>query len=263
MKPFPTAPTPNESKAQLYTPRFFSDNAGRSLASARLILGYLFDLYRPTSVLDVGCGSGAWLSAAEELGSKNLFGLDGPWVDPTALLSENITFRAIDLDSDFVLRERCDLCISMEVAEHLSPNAAPRFVKNLCSASDIVVFSAAIRNQGGVMHLNEQPQSYWAHLFEEMGYNCHDVLRPVFWNDQRVEVWYRQNALLYIKASHPVSSTVRKNSTRPGPLDIVHPEIYAGNLESYKRIVDSPTLGSCGVALNKWARRQLQKLLSR
>ena len=37
--------------------------------SARVVLGMLYQHYVPQSVIDVGCGRGAWLAAAEALGA--------------------------------------------------------------------------------------------------------------------------------------------------------------------------------------------------
>ena len=38
------------------------------------------------SVLDVGCGAGAWLVAYRDLGATDLIGVDGDYVDRTLLL---------------------------------------------------------------------------------------------------------------------------------------------------------------------------------
>src|SRR5215471_10146244 len=128
---------------QSYSPSFFANCVPGSLQSARVVLSTLFDLYHPHSAFDLGCGQGAWLAAAEELGCSRLVGVDGPWVNPKALLSNNIVFSQIDLEEEFTVPERFDLCISVEVAEHLTLSRAPAFVQTLCSASDVVLFSAA------------------------------------------------------------------------------------------------------------------------
>ena len=66
-------------------------------------------------------------------------------------------------------RELAKGSISLEVAEHLSPGRAESFISDLCQAAPVVLFGAAIPGQGGVGHLNEQWQSYWANLFEACG----------------------------------------------------------------------------------------------
>jgi len=247
----------------MYTPSWYAGHTSSSLESARVILKVLFEDYLPASVFDVGCGSGAWLMAAEELGCTRLSGVDGPWANPTSLLSKKTEFYTVNFEKDFKVREKFDLCISVEVGEHVSGGRAASFVKTLSSAADVVLFSAAIPGQGGTYHINEQWQSYWAELFGQFGYECHDLLRPRLWTNREVASWYKQNILLYVKRSHPITEKVRTKSQQPGPLDVVHPEIYEGNLDSLQRLIAEPTLQFCGQSFGRWARRQLRKIIGR
>jgi SAM-dependent methyltransferase len=248
-------------QSEFYTSQFFSDSSPGSMSSARIVLGLLFEVYRPKSILDVGCGQGGWLAAAEELGVSKLVGVDGPWVDSSDMLSKNISFSVVDLELPLTLPEKFDLCVSLEVAEHLSSERAAGFVQDLCTKGDVIVFSAAIPSQGGVNHINEQWQSYWAGLFATEGYVGHDFFRPRLWNDERVESWYRQNTLLYVKSSHGLNDTL-KDQVKPGPLDLVHPKLYHGNLETFRRPVEKPTLRFCWECICRWASRQLKRLLA-
>jgi ribosomal protein L11 methylase PrmA len=52
------------------------------------IFHLLFECYKPTSILDVGCGIGTWLSVARELGVENVYGVEGPWINPMQLRIE-------------------------------------------------------------------------------------------------------------------------------------------------------------------------------
>ena len=169
-----------------YGSSYHADQVHGALQSARIVLSILFEIYQPQSVFDLGCGQGAWLAAAEELGVRKLVGVDGPWVDPAALISRSIEFSAVDLEKEFAVPEKYDLSISVEVAEHLSAGRSRAFVEALCAASDVVIFSAAIPQQGGVNHINEQWQSFWAALFGAAGYECYDLFRPRLWRDKRV-----------------------------------------------------------------------------
>jgi SAM-dependent methyltransferase len=245
-----------------YTHSFYAGTVHGALDSARIILALLFEMHRPQSILDVGCGQGAWLAAAEELGCARLVGVDGHWVQPGALLSTNIEFIAADLERTLPLRRHFDLCISLEVAEHLSTDRAHSFVQDLCAASDLVLFSAAISCQGGTNHTNERWQSFWAELFARLGYGCYDLIRPVLWRDGRVESWYRQNALLYVKSSHPAAERLKAMALDRGPLDIVHPEIYTGNLETLQRAMSNPSLSLCSQLCSRWAIKKLQAFVT-
>jgi hypothetical protein len=247
-------------KHEFYDVDFFSGIAKGAFRSAKVVLGLLFEVYQPESVFDLGCGQGAWLAAAGELGALRLIGVDGPWVATGKLLNKRIEFTSANLEENIEICERYDLCISLEVAEHLSSDRSRAFVDTLCSASDVVLFSAAIPQQGGTNHINERWQSFWAGVFDEAGYGCYDLIRAKVWSDPRVESWYRQNLLLYVRRTHPLGAKLCSYVWAHGPLDIVHPEIYTSNLETLQRPVAEPSLRVCTDILGRWCRRQLSKL---
>jgi hypothetical protein len=107
-------------------------------------------------------------------------------------------FHAADLGGDFRISGAYSLATSLEVAEHLPATSARRLVGALCDAAPCVLFSAAIHEQGGTEHLNEQWPAYWHGLFEERGYTLTDPIRPRIRDDPRVRWWYRQNIVLYV-----------------------------------------------------------------
>ncbi|MCA9789386.1 MAG: hypothetical protein KC462_06410, partial [Cyanobacteria bacterium HKST-UBA05] len=54
-----------------------------------------------------------------------------------------------------------DLAMCVEIAEHIPNRCSRQLVKTLTKASDTVFFTAAPPGQGGVGHINEQPQAFW------------------------------------------------------------------------------------------------------
>ncbi len=206
-----------------YTTSFYDEHSQGSLKSATVILGILYENFQPISVVDFGCGVGAWLAAAESLGSKQLTGMDGNWIIPENLMSQSIRFLPTEFSSSFSSPGKFDLALSVEVAEHFECQHAERFVRCLCEASAVVVFGAAIPGQGGVNHVNEQWQSYWIDLFAQRGYECFDLFRPQVWNNQDVDWWYRQNTFLFVSATN---SELERSFLAPYRLklpDIIHP----------------------------------------
>ncbi len=149
------------------------------------------------SVLDVGCGAGAWLSVWKSHGAK-VHGLDGSYVDKKQLLIDFGEFSATDLQTGFSLGRKFDLVQSLEVAEHLPETAASEFVSSLCRHSDLVLFSAATPGQGGENHINEQDYDYWRSLFMAHGYAMYDPVRQAVAGDPAVKSWYRYNTFLYV-----------------------------------------------------------------
>lgn len=238
--------------ARLYAKRFYDGQVDGSLRSARILLRVLADHYRPRTVLDLGCGRGAWLVAAGEIGAEELHGRDGPWVDADSLLSASIRFTACNMEQPFDLDRRFDLAMSVEVAEHLPERCALPFVESLCRASDVVVFGAAVPGQGGTGHLNEQWPSYWIGRFESLGYECFDLFRPACWKDDQVDWWYRQNTFLFVKSDSacPLDRRSLRSASRP-LMDVVHPGLPAAMLAT-------PTLGTIAQLTRNWIRHRLQ-----
>jgi SAM-dependent methyltransferase len=239
-----------------YDGGFYADHAESSPRSAAAVLPIVYRIFAPESVIDIGCGQGSWLAAAEALGSKQLTGLDGPWVDPAKLRSARIDFRPTDLTGPIVLEKRHDLCISVEVAEHLPAANADAFVDALCRASDVVLFSAAVPQQGGTEHVNEERASRWVARFESHGYACFDLVRGAVWDDERVAWWYRQNALVFVSRVSPRFATFAAAPLPSAPRDIVHPAAFEEKVgwllaerERLRQRVDRPTLAQAARAV--------------
>lgn len=147
------------------------------------------------------------------------------------------------------LNQKYDLCISLEVAEHLSEANAKNFVDFLCEASDVVLFSAAIKYQGGTNHINEQWQSYWIDLFKSNSYEWLDLFRPSLWNNTSVAWWYRQNTFLFVGPSNSLLNVKALRDLEKPVSDVVHPRNYENKVKSYRKsnsklhsMIDNPSL---------------------
>jgi SAM-dependent methyltransferase len=212
-----------------YNPAFFSKIVDGSLLSARQVVPELIQLLQPRSVVDLGCGTGAWLAAFQEKGIAEIQGFDGSYVDRKTLLIPQDRFQPHDLTQPLRLDHKFDVAISVEVAEHLPASAAATFIESLTALSDVIVFSAAIPLQGGEHHVNEQWPEYWRDLFQARGFKVIDCLRRKFWDNRDVERWYRQNLLLYVKEDRLRTSPqlqAEYEKTKDAPLALVHPAVY-------------------------------------
>jgi SAM-dependent methyltransferase len=223
----------------LYNKEFYDLQVRGSLESARIFLGFLFARWVPNSVVDIGCGRGAWLTVCKELGSERLMGLDGPWVTQDMMLDPAIDFRSANLAEENALATSYDLALSLEVAEHLPPKASGQFVSTLVRASDAVLFSAAFVAQPGTNHINTRPHSFWARKFVADGYLLFDIFRQEFWDNERVEPWYRQNTFLYVRPNHPLHQVLIEGGHRSckniGFVDCIHPWLYSLVLDQLTR----------------------------
>lgn len=206
-----------------YSADFYDVQRDGSFRSAVNILPIVFDVIKPKSVVDVGCGVGTWLSAAKSLGATHVVGFEGGWVANVPKPDPSIEIRAVDLEKDLDDANRFDLAMCMEVAEHLTSARSTTLVRDLCGLSDCILFGAAIPGQGGENHINEQWQSYWLNLFDSMNYAAADIVRPAVWRNDDVEFWYRQNSLLYINRTK--LPALGLPDTKPLFVDIAHPMI--------------------------------------
>jgi 2-polyprenyl-3-methyl-5-hydroxy-6-metoxy-1,4-benzoquinol methylase len=166
--------------------------------------------FSPNSIADVGCGQGLALEALQARDPHlRLIGYDGSRAALRRAESRGVPVRALDLAtaSEDVIRSVAgelttfDLVLCLEVAEHLPPWRARTLVR-LLTAAPRVVFSAAHPNQGGRLHVNEQPAAYWVRRFGEQRFRVSPVDAAF-----RAEVaelslpsWYAENLHVFERA---------------------------------------------------------------
>lgn len=222
-----------------YDSDFYSRQERNSRSSALAVVPELLDLVKPSSVADVGCGTGTWLSVFRQLGVQDVQGFDGPWVDRKRLLIPQEQFRHADLQETLEFPRRFDLVTSFEVAEHLVESSAEGFVDGLVRLGDIIAFSAAVPYQGGDEHLNEQWPDYWAEKFHRRGYIALDILRRKLWKREDVLYWYKQNMLIYVREAvlkdHPRLLEAASTS-QAYAFSIVHPTLYFARARDFVRM---------------------------
>ncbi len=189
-----------------YSKEFYRGEEECALRSARHVMPYVLELTDAKSVIDVGCGTGGWLSVAKEHGARVL-GMDS-YTGKTLLEPDEF------VQCDIANGVKCggyDLALCLEVAEHLDESSAKPLVAGLCEAK-WVLFSGAHPGQNGVHHVNEQWATWWAELFRDHGYVGVPDIRWQFWENREVADFYRENMVLYAK--RPVGMVV----------DVIHPE---------------------------------------
>lgn len=203
----------------------YRDRDSTTRASAERIVSVLLDIFLDiSSVLDIGCGTGTFLSIFEQRGINDVLGVEGPWVKDEYLEINGAKLIRVNLVKQFpVINRKFDIALCLEVGEHLPETFSRSLVDFLCEKSDLVLFSAAIPHQGGEGHINEQWQSYWVELFMINGFELNDCIRPIIWDDNEIMYWYRQNMLIFEKRRGGDNSTLRNMSHL---INLVHPQSY-------------------------------------
>lgn len=185
--------------ASVYDRDYFTLKQDGWWASAAAIVPALLRWFPARSVLDVGCGTGNLLATFARHGVTDLLGLDGDHVPPELMHILPEQFSVADLAALETLGRRFDIACSLEYAEHLPAQRAEALVKVLAGAAPVVLFSAAVPGQGGIGHVNEQRQSYWAALFAAQGLVAVDCIRPAIHDAPGAEWYYAQNTLVYCR----------------------------------------------------------------
>ena len=186
----------------IYDSEFYEKSVeGPAARSAAKIAATIVDDLQATRVIDVGCGTGALLSALRDRGCE-VYGLEYSDAALAYCRARRLSVAKFDLENDDYRERRVfDVAISMEVAEHLSPKAADRYIALLTRLSPIVVFTAAPPGQGGTGHVNEQPPSYWIARFSDRNFE-HAIELSQRWRERwqaggDVERWYYENLMIF------------------------------------------------------------------
>ncbi len=226
-------------------------------SSARRLVPLLNAWVNPRRVIDVGCDQGTWLAEFHRNGVEEYLGNDGAWVEETDLEIPEEHFQEAALARELPVRGSFDLAISLEVAEHLPPERAEQFILSLCALSPLMLFSAAVPDQGGRGHMNEQWPSYWREHFAKNGRRPLDCARSKIWNNEAITIGYRQNLLFFID---PDSAHQYPNlpNTSLAPLDVVHPALWQASLDPASSLVRQQFTGLWG-AFRQAARHRFRR----
>ena len=205
--------------------KYFHSDIVHNLASPSEIVPFIMQLINPSSVADVGCGTGTFLKVFKEHGVKKVLGIDGPLVNRDKMHIDISEFIEADLEKPLKINGFFDLILCLEVAEHLSADSADTLVSSLVSLGKIICFSAAVTMQGGQNHINEQPISYWQKKFRNYKYQFFDVFRNEFWDNEIIDWWYKQNMFLIVHESINVSDIIAYRQLHGDAKLHIHPDL--------------------------------------
>ena len=109
-----------------YDKKFYETNYPDSKTSAQIVLNHVLNLIPGVvSVVDVGCGTGVWLSVLKEKGVKTIQGYDGNWVlSAEALAIPRECFSAVDLNTSTYF---FSLTSWMPISPRETPSSSSRF----------------------------------------------------------------------------------------------------------------------------------------
>src|SRR5580765_376996 len=113
-----------------YDDTFYRYIQNGAIRSAQVVIPLSLNHLKIDSVLDVGCGAGAWLTEYRRRGVPSCVGVDGDYVKVSTLLVPPATFIARDISQPFDLGQRFDLVQCLEVGEHIETAASRILIGN-------------------------------------------------------------------------------------------------------------------------------------
>jgi hypothetical protein len=162
----------------------------------------LMEEFKPNTLVDCGCGHGGISREFLNHGCKEAFLFDGsPDAVEIAKSAGMKNVAQLDFISAKQIPATGDLAICLEVAEHIPTAHAPNLCHLLSGAAPTIAFTAAPPGQGGHLHVNNQPQSYWIDLFAKNGmiYDAQTVARIREKFAGRMLSDYDQNLMVFRK----------------------------------------------------------------
>lgn len=169
-----------------------------------LLAAMIYCLYKPTSLLDMGCGNGWYCRFFRDCFVSTVVGLEGTQGAGSLGIYEDI----IEVDLTKPLSEHWnnawqeeifDLVICLEVGEHIPRKHERTFINNITEfVSKNLVLSWAIPEQPGRGHVNLKTNRYVVEKMEHKGL-IFDELKTRTLREYCSLWWFRQSTMAFKK----------------------------------------------------------------
>lgn len=188
------------SHDQIYDEEYFRFVDRTTKQSAEIMAESISQVFHPSTVVDVGCGTGALLDSLRTRGVK-VKGLEYAQAALEFCRSRQLDVMKFDVESDELPElGSVDLVISMEVGNQLHEASADRYIDMLCRIAPLVVFSSEIPGGGDKLPRNERPHRYWIKKFTQRGYRFEEDLSLQWrkkWREQSAAPWFSRNVMIF------------------------------------------------------------------
>lgn len=188
--------------ALTYNPVIMESFHSFALQNAAKVVAAIREVFAEAhSVIDVGCGSGAFAAEFTRQGVRAI-GLEHSRHGVELARRQGVDCRPFDVARPVAaqIRETGDLVYSFEVAEHVPASLADSFVHFMTCLGPLVVFTAAQPGQEGIGHINVQPLNYWIEKFERAGFSHSivetETLRAAF-QKRETSYWFFKNSAVF------------------------------------------------------------------
>ena len=153
-----------------YDSSFYAESLDTKGERYKKLANSIIQQFSPQSVVDIGCGAGGICIELQKQGVEIVKGYDFSEDALAIARKSGLKYTAqVDLTQTSLISDQSDVCLCLEVAEHLPSVYANNLCKLLSSIAPVLIFTAAKPGQGGHLHFNEQPPEYWFNLFRQYG----------------------------------------------------------------------------------------------
>ncbi len=171
-------------------------------ASAQALLPDLLSRLAARSVLQVGCGTGAWLAVALDLGVDDVVGIDDTACPPEAMRVGRDRVQQVDFARGFDLGRRFDVVLCVDLVPRLPTSSFDALAAALVGHGDVVVVATASPGKEGRTSL-------------ATSLACHGLLPIANWpavpSRTQVAPWHARDLALYATAE--ASARLARGST--------------------------------------------------
>jgi hypothetical protein len=201
-------------------------SALRRRQSALQVVPLLVETLIPASVIDVGCRSPEWLSVFSELGVSDLAGVDFGWGGGSEVVSLLAAAHKREFGQPLKLDREFDIALCLDAPESIIRTATRSLVEGAISLAPIIVLAAPVPAHESSMAAAWP--SRWTMLFEGAGYQSFFGLRHAIWENDDVELRYRQSIVCYCARNRPqlIERMAKLERDTAVPVDVVHPDLH-------------------------------------
>jgi SAM-dependent methyltransferase len=185
----------------IYDDGYFQFVEKTTAQSANVIAKSIIRSFHPSTLVDVGCGTGALLECLREEG-VTVKGLEYAEAALKSCRKRRLVVLKFDVMTDPLPLEftNADVVVSMEVGQQLVESSSDRYVDMLCEIAPVVIFSSGTPGQGDRKPINEQPHSYWIERFSQRGFRFDERLSLHWredWKNQGIARWFCNNVMIF------------------------------------------------------------------
>jgi len=184
---------------------------------AQFVLNKTFD-----SIIDVGCGNGDLMRALQKHPHLRVSGIEHPRYQGSRW-HEGLDVKYHDLSNKYFVRQKYDIAICNEVAEHIDPEKLSLFVESLVNLSDIIILGASLFRQPGDGHIACKKASWWKNTFMQHNYEQLNIFRIIPDSCKNPCIW---DCFAYVNNEKMKElNNINQFKTNIGEIDIPSPAV--------------------------------------